>query len=115
MTLHVIVNQTSQLFKTIVSSNKKQRKTLLLLIFSNFTIMMKFTTLLSTFIPLVILQNSDLEDVSDSLKTTHYDCSSMQENRMYALNQVAPCKVSPENLYTTGSDLAYINGLIEHT
>ena len=40
---------------------------------------MKFTTLLSTFIPLVILQNDDLENVSNSLKVTHYDCSSMQE------------------------------------
>ena len=72
----------------MVSSNKNQPKNLLLLIFSNFAIMMKFTTLLSTFIPLVILQNDDLENVSNSLKVTHYDCSSMQENKMYALNQV---------------------------
>ena len=95
----------------MVSSNKNQPKNLPLLIFSNFAIMMKLTTLLSTFIPLVILQNDDLENVSNSLKVTHYDCSSMQENKMYALNQVAPCKVSPENLYTTDST---ISGLIEH-
>ena len=68
--------------------------------------MMKFTILLSTFIPLVILQNDDLENVSNSLKTTHYDCSSMQENKMYPLNQVAPCKVSPENFYTTDSTIS---------
>ena len=90
----------------MVSSNKNQPKNLLLLIFSNFAIMMKFTTLLSTFIPLVILQNDDLENVSNSLKVTHYDCSSMQENKMYALNQVALCKVSPENLYTTDSTIS---------
>ena len=67
---------------------------------------MKFTTLLSTFIPLVILQNDDLENVSNSLKVTHYDCSSIQENKMYALNQVAPCKVSAEKLYTTDSTIS---------
>ena len=76
-----MVNQTSQFFKTMVSSNKNQPKNLLLLIFSNFAIKMKFTTLLSKFIPLVILQNDDLENVSNSLKVTHYDCSSIQENK----------------------------------
>ena len=103
---HVIVNQTSQCLKTMVSSNKNQPKNLLLLIFSNFAIMMKYTSLLSTFIPLVILQNDDLENVPNSLKVTHYDCSSMQENKMYAQNQVVPCKVSPENLYTTDSTIS---------
>ena len=68
MTPHVTVNQISQFFKTMVSSNENQPQNLLLLTFSNFVIMMKFTTLLSTFIPLVILQNDDLENVSNLLK-----------------------------------------------
>ena len=76
---------------------------------------MKFTTLLSTFVPLVILQNDDLENVSNSLKVTHYDCSSMQENKMYALNQVAPCKLAQKTFTLPIAQLAYINGLIEHT
>ena len=29
----------------------------------------------------------------------------MQENKMYALNRVALCKVSPEDLYTTDSTI----------
>ena len=86
MTPHATVNQINQFFKTMVSSNENQPQNLLLLTFSNFAIMMKFTALLSTFIPLVILQNYDLENVSNLLKFTHYDCSSMQENKMYALN-----------------------------
>ena len=108
MTPHVMVNQTSQFLKKKqwFLPIKTNQKNLLLLIFSNFAIMMKFTTLLSTFIPLVILQNDDLENVSNSLKVTHYDCSSMQENKMYALNQVAPCKVNPENFYTTDSTIS---------
>ena len=41
------------------------------------------------------------EDVSNTLNVSQYDCSHPNENRMYALNQVAPCKLSPENLYVT--------------
>ena len=73
----------------MVFFNKNEPKNLLLLIFNN--LMIKFSFLLSTFIPLAILQNDDLKNVSNSLKVTHYDCSSMQKNKMYALNQVAPC------------------------
>ena len=32
------------------------------------------------------------------LRVMHYDCSQMQENKMYSLNQVAPCKISPDNI-----------------
>ena len=77
---------------------------------------MKFATLLSTLIPLVILQNDDLEKVSNSLKVTHYDCSSMQENKMYALNQMAPkIKLAQKTFTLPMAQLAYINGHIEHT
>ena len=84
---------------------------------------MKFTTLLSTYVTLVILENDHLETVLSSLKVTHYDCSSIQEIKMYALNQVAPCKVSPENLYTTDSTISvyqrsyrtYVKAVISHS
>ena len=39
-----------------------------------------------------------LDNVSESLKVSHYDCTEMQENRMFSLNNVAPCKISPENI-----------------
>ena len=39
-----------------------------------------------------------LDDVSETLKVSHFDCTSMEQNRMYTLNNVAPCKISPENV-----------------
>ena len=39
-----------------------------------------------------------LGDVSETLKVSHFDCTSMEQNRMYSLNNVAPCKISPENI-----------------
>ena len=40
----------------------------------------------------------DLNDVSNKLRVIHYDCSKMKENKMYALTQVSPCKIKPENI-----------------
>ena len=39
------------------------------------------------------------DNVSQELVVSHYDCTKMQNNRMYSLNQVAECKISPEILY----------------
>ena len=39
------------------------------------------------------------DNVSQELIVSHYDCTKMQDNRMYLLNKVAECKISPENLY----------------
>ena len=39
-----------------------------------------------------------LDDVSETSKVSHFDCTSMEQNRMYSLNNVAPCKISPENI-----------------
>ena len=33
-----------------------------------------------------------------SLKVAVYDCSLMDSNKMYSLNNVAPCKVEPQNV-----------------
>ena len=38
-------------------------------------------------------------NVSQELIVSHYDCTKEQDNRMYSLNKVAECKISPENLY----------------
>ena len=39
------------------------------------------------------------DNVSQKLIVSHYDCTKMQDNRMYSLIKVADCKISPENLY----------------
>ena len=39
------------------------------------------------------------DNVSQELIVSHYDCTKLQDNRMYSLNKVAECKISPENLY----------------
>ena len=61
--------------------------------------------LLSTSIQEVSFQSEELDIVFGSLKVSYNDCSAMQENKMFALNQVAPCKISPENLYSTDNTL----------
>ena len=40
----------------------------------------------------------DINDVSNKLRVIHYECSKMKENKMYALQQVSPCKITPENI-----------------
>ena len=40
----------------------------------------------------------NINNVSQALFVSHYDCTKMQNNRMYSLNKVIECKVSPENL-----------------
>ena len=39
------------------------------------------------------------DNVSQELIVSHYDCTKMQDNRIYSLNKVAECKIPPENLY----------------
>ena len=39
------------------------------------------------------------DNVSQNIIVSHYDCTKVQDNRMYSLNKVAECKISPENLY----------------
>ena len=47
---------------------------------------------------IVINATEDINDVSNKLRVIHYDCSKMKENKMYALTQVSPCKITPENI-----------------
>ena len=39
------------------------------------------------------------DNVSQELIVSHYDCTKTQDNRMYSLNKVVECKISPKNLY----------------
>ena len=59
---------------------------------------------LSFFITLVLYAEviyiiiPDIDQVAPSLKVSHYDCSKMTENTLYAINQVQPCHITPEEL-----------------
>ena len=39
------------------------------------------------------------DNVSQELIVSHYDCTKTQDNRMYSLNKIVECKISPKNLY----------------
>ena len=40
----------------------------------------------------------DEDQVAPALKVAHFDCSEMTENTLYAINQVRPCHITPEEL-----------------
>ena len=40
----------------------------------------------------------DADQVAPALKVSHCDCSEMTENILYAINQVRPCHITPEQL-----------------
>ena len=40
----------------------------------------------------------DADQVAPALKVSHYDCSEMTENTLYAIKQVRPCHITPEEL-----------------
>ena len=40
----------------------------------------------------------DEDQVPPALKVSHYDCSEMTENTLYAHNQIRPCHITPEEL-----------------
>ena len=45
------------------------------------------------------------DNVSQELIVSHYDCTKMQDNRMYSLNKVAECNISPKNLYIAAATI----------
>ena len=49
-------------------------------------------------VPKATQDEDALDDVSETLKVSHFDCTSMEQDRMYSLNNVAPCKISTENI-----------------
>ena len=40
----------------------------------------------------------DADQVAPALKVSHFGCSSMTENSLYAINQARPCHITPEEL-----------------
>ena len=53
------------------------------------------------FIFTISFASDDFDNVSKNVFVSHYDCTKMQDNRMYSLNKIADCKITPENLYVT--------------
>ena len=47
----------------------------------------------------------DEDQVAPALKVSHYDCSEMTENTLYAINQVRPCHITPEELEISNARL----------
>ena len=43
------------------------------------------------------LEVDNIDKVSQELIASHYDCTRIQDNRMYSLNKVAESKISDEN------------------
>ena len=64
----------------------------------NFILVLKFISFISCLPSQFDQKIDELNDVSHKLRVIHYDCSQMKENKMYSLNQVAPCSISPENI-----------------
>ena len=47
----------------------------------------------------------DTDNVSSNLFVSHYECSKMQDNRIYSLKQLADGKIARENLYLSPSTI----------
>ena len=41
----------------------------------------------------------NIDNMSQDLIVSQNNCTKLQGNRMYSINKVAECKISPENLY----------------
>ena len=57
-----------------------------------------FFQILALTVEVVLNLNPDEDQVAPALKVAHFDCSEMTENTLYALNQVQPCHITPEEL-----------------
>ena len=44
--------------------------------------------------------------VAQAIKVSHFDCSSITENSLYAINQVRPCHITPEELEVSKATIA---------
>ena len=48
----------------------------------------------------------DADQVAPALKVSHFDCSSMTENSVFAINQVRPCHITSEELEVSKATIA---------
>ena len=57
-----------------------------------------FFQILALTVEVVLNLTPDEDQVAPALKVANFDCSEMTENTLYALNQVRPCHITPEEL-----------------
>ena len=57
-----------------------------------------FFQILALTVEVVFNLTPDEDQVAPALKVAHFDCSEMTENTLYAINQVRPCHITPEDL-----------------
>ena len=57
-----------------------------------------FFQILALTVKVVFNLTPDEDHVASALKVDHFDCSAMTENTLYAINQVRPCHITPEEL-----------------
>ena len=49
----------------------------------------------------------DADQVAPALEVSHFDCSAMTENSLYAINQVRPCHITPEELEVSKATITF--------
>ena len=57
-----------------------------------------FFQILALTVDLVSNSTPDENQVAPALKVAQFDCSEMTEDTLYAINQIRPCHVTPEEL-----------------
>ena len=57
-----------------------------------------FFQILTLTLEVVFNLTPDENQVAPALKVAHFDCSAMTEYTLYAINQVRPCHITPEEL-----------------
>ena len=55
----------------------------------------------------------DADQVAKNLKVSDFDCGSMTENTLYALNQVRQCHITPEELEDSGTKIILYTNISE--
>ena len=57
-----------------------------------------FFQIVALTVEIVLNLTPDEDQVTQALKLAHFDCSELTENTLYAINQVRPCHITPEEL-----------------
>ena len=57
--------------------------------------------------PTNTLEVDSTDKVSQESIVSHYNCTKKLDNRMYSLNKIVECKMSPENLYITPTTITF--------
>ena len=57
-----------------------------------------FFQILALTVEVVFNLTPDEDQVAPALKVARFDCSEMTDNTLYAINQVRPCHITPEEL-----------------